>query len=65
MDRDTLRQAAEKAHRADGRELDAVLPERGEGAGADEMPERGDLPPEGDGAPDNDMGATGRVPLSG
>ncbi|WP_093801559.1 hypothetical protein [Streptomyces sp. Wb2n-11] len=62
VDRETLRQAAEKAHRADNRELDAVLPERpesGEGVGADEMPERGDLPPVGDGAPGNDVGATG------
>ncbi|MGW0548052.1 hypothetical protein [Streptomyces altiplanensis] len=62
VDRETLRQAAEKAHRADNRELDAVLPESpgsGDGVGADEMPERGDLPPVGDGAPGNDVGATG------
>lgn len=59
VDRATLRSAAEKAHRADNEELDEVLPAAGEGAGADEMPERGDLPPVGDGAPNNDVGASG------
>lgn len=57
VDRDTLRGAAERAHRASDAELDAVLPERGPGAG--EPVERGDLPPVGDGAPRNDVGASG------
>lgn len=56
VDRDTLRAAAEKIHRADDRELDAVLPR----ATAPRRPvERGDLPSEGDGAPNNDVGASG------
>lgn len=59
VDRATLRRAAENAHRADNEELDEVLPAVGEGVGADEMPERGDLPPVGDGAPNNDVGASG------
>ncbi|MGW7055051.1 hypothetical protein [Streptomyces sp. NPDC054887] len=63
VDRATLRRAAENAHRADTGELDEVLPPSGrvsgDGAGADEMPERGDLPPVGDGAPRNDVGASG------
>ncbi|MGX1881879.1 hypothetical protein [Streptomyces sp. NPDC055287] len=59
VDRATLRDAAHKAHRADSKELDEVLPASGEGAGVDEMPERGDLPPVGDGAPNNDVGASG------
>ncbi|UUN26200.1 hypothetical protein [Streptomyces sp. FIT100] len=56
VDRATLRTAAEAAHRADDRELDAILPE----AVPDAPPvERGDLPPVGDGAPNNDVGASG------
>ncbi|MDT9680766.1 hypothetical protein RND61_01480 [Streptomyces sp. TRM76323] len=57
VDRDTLRGAAERAHRASDEELDAVLPELRPGAG--EPVERGDLPPVGDGAPRNDVGASG------
>ncbi|OEJ38318.1 hypothetical protein AR457_27340 [Streptomyces agglomeratus] len=65
VDRETLRRAAEKAHRAGAKELDEVLPATGGGSGGgpstgvDEMPERGDLPPVGDGAPHNDVGASG------
>ncbi|MEU3446181.1 hypothetical protein AB0H29_02965 [Streptomyces thermolilacinus] len=57
VDRETLRAAAEHAHRASDEELDAVLPERTPGAGA--PVERGDLPPEGDGAPVDSVGASG------
>ncbi|MCT4355363.1 hypothetical protein M5362_19700 [Streptomyces sp. Je 1-79] len=56
VDRAVLRAAAEKAHRADDAELDAVLPEE---TGPGEPVERGDLPPVGDGAPDNGVGASG------
>ncbi|SDJ61364.1 hypothetical protein [Streptomyces indicus] len=56
VDRETLREAAEKAHRASDAELDAVLPESSGGTGG---VERGDLPAEGDGAPQDPPGAGG------
>ncbi|MFG2112625.1 hypothetical protein ACGFRB_08305 [Streptomyces sp. NPDC048718] len=55
--KDRLRAAAERAHRADARELDDVLPEKPAGGGA--PVQRGDLPAEGDGAPDNSVGVGG------
>ncbi|WP_444971481.1 hypothetical protein [Streptomyces sp. SAI-25] len=58
VDRATLRSAARAAHRADGHELDRVLPPAGGGSGQQPV-ERGDLPPVGDGAPDNEVGASG------
>ncbi|MFE7777560.1 hypothetical protein ACFU5O_27420 [Streptomyces sp. NPDC057445] len=57
VDRSTLREAAASAHRADDRELDAILPE--ERSAPTAPVERGDLPPVGDGAPNNDVGAGG------
>ncbi|MER6998428.1 hypothetical protein [Streptomyces sp. NPDC000410] len=57
VDRDTLRRAAEAAHRADDRELDEILPEKQ--AAPPSPVERGDLPPAGDGAPRNDYNAGG------
>ncbi|MFD9907851.1 hypothetical protein [Streptomyces sp. NPDC059063] len=56
VSRAVLRAAAEKVHRADDRELDAILPERVPGG---EPVERGDLPPNGDGAPQDPPGAGG------
>ncbi|MFF3842091.1 hypothetical protein [Streptomyces sp. NPDC001930] len=56
VDRKALQGAAERAHRADAAELDAVLPERTDGG---QPVERGDLPPVGDGAPDNSVGVGG------
>lgn len=56
VSREVLRAAAEKAHRANDRELDAVLPKKTAPAA---QPERGDLPPNGDGAPDNGVGEDG------
>jgi hypothetical protein len=58
VNRDTLRRAAESAHRADDQELDAVLPELGADSTGRPV-ERGDLPPVGDGAPDNGVGVSG------
>ena len=55
VERKALKGAAERTHRADAAELDAVLPER---TGGGQPVERGDLPP-GDGAPDNSVGAGG------
>ncbi|MFD5428635.1 hypothetical protein [Streptomyces sp. NPDC127084] len=57
VDREALRAAAISAHRADDRELDALLPE--EPAESMVPVERGDLPPVGDGAPDNSANAGG------
>ncbi|MEU8519232.1 hypothetical protein [Streptomyces sp. NBC_01216] len=56
VSRETLRETAARAHRADDAELDAVLPEE---TGPRIPVERGDLPPEGDGAPDNSVGVGG------
>ncbi|WP_406061996.1 hypothetical protein OG462_28855 [Streptomyces sp. NBC_01077] len=56
LSRNVLEGAAERAHRADAAELDAVLPEE---TGPGQPVERGDLPPVGDGAPDNSVGAGG------
>ncbi|MFH9073013.1 hypothetical protein [Streptomyces alboflavus] len=56
VDRDTLRAAAEEAHRANAAELDAVLPEKTSPA---TPVERGDIPREGDGAPQDPPGAGG------
>ncbi|MEU2153499.1 hypothetical protein ABZ532_00500 [Streptomyces sp. NPDC019396] len=57
VDREVLRAALISAHRADDRELDALLPE--EPARSAAPVERGDLPPVGDGAPDNEVNAGG------
>ncbi|WP_282791285.1 hypothetical protein [Streptomyces sp. CC224B] len=66
VSRAVLRAAAEGAHRADDRELDAVLPEpadpggRPSDGGRTGTPvERGDLPSHGDGAPQDPPGAGG------
>ncbi|MFG2328924.1 hypothetical protein ACGFMM_04805 [Streptomyces sp. NPDC048604] len=60
MPKDALKAAADRAHRANDAELDAVLPENtASGGGAGGPVERGDLPPNGDGAPRNDVGASG------
>lgn len=56
VDRDTLRAAAEKAHRADAAELDAVLPKKTSPA---TPVERGDIPSDGDGAPQDPPGVGG------
>ncbi|ARX86333.1 hypothetical protein SMD44_05804 [Streptomyces alboflavus] len=56
VDRDTLRAAAEKAHRADAAELDAVLPMK---TSPTAPVERGDIPRDGDGAPQDPPGAGG------
>ncbi|GHC47588.1 hypothetical protein [Streptomyces flavofungini] len=56
VDRDTLRAAAEQAHRADAAELDAVLPKKTSPA---TPVERGDIPRDGDGAPQDPPGAGG------
>ncbi|MFF7363342.1 hypothetical protein [Streptomyces sp. NPDC008125] len=58
VDRATLREAAEAAHRADDAELDRILPSLGQAPGSQPI-QRGDLPPEGDGAPNNGVGASG------
>ncbi|MDG4861738.1 hypothetical protein P8605_26725 [Streptomyces sp. T-3] len=58
VERDTLRRAAEGAHRASDAELDDVLPPLRENAQTAPV-ERGDLPPEGDGAPNNEVGVGG------
>lgn len=56
-DRETLREAAEAAHRAEGSNLDSVLPP------PPDLPrvpvKRGDMPEHGDGAPDNSVGVGG------
>ncbi|WP_418959053.1 hypothetical protein [Streptomyces tritici] len=58
--KDVLKAAADRTHRADDAELDAVLPENpASGGGSGRPVERGDLPPNGDGAPRNDVGASG------
>ncbi|WP_051855592.1 hypothetical protein [Streptomyces sp. NRRL B-1347] len=66
VDRAVLRAAAEDAHPADDRELDATLPEpadpggpAADGGGTGLPPDRGDLPPDGDGAPQDPPGASG------
>ncbi|WP_172383753.1 hypothetical protein [Streptomyces sp. MNP-20] len=66
VSRAVLRAAAETAHRADDRELDATLPETADpeglptdGADTGRPVERGDLPPNGDGAPQDPPGAGG------
>ncbi|GGV01262.1 hypothetical protein [Streptomyces spectabilis] len=66
VDRAALRAAAETAHRADDRELDATLPEQADpevlppdGGGTGLPADRGDLPPNGDGAPQDPPGTSG------
>ncbi|MCZ7431556.1 hypothetical protein [Streptomyces sp. WMMC1477] len=55
-DRETLREAAEAAHRADNAELHAVLPPLSE---TPAPIERGDLPEHGDAAPQDPPGVSG------
>ncbi|WP_340561049.1 hypothetical protein [Streptomyces sp. GSL17-111] len=54
--RETLRQAADEAHRAEGAELDEILPPLSD---APAPVERGDLPEHGDGAPQDPPGVSG------
>ncbi|MEI5101620.1 hypothetical protein RB200_27805 [Streptomyces sp. PmtG] len=59
VDRATLRAAAAHVHRADARELDAILPAPTGREKRGGPVERGDLPAHGDGAPQDPPGAGG------